>query len=267
MRLVTYNIYMGACYKRGGDRLDQVCQLVRELQPDVLALQECFGPHFSGVPDPARAPGVQRLEAATGLAATVFTATGGAQLLLLCPRAWRLRRTVSYLDENHGVGLAELEAGEAGELAIGAVHLYPWNEGERLANLEWLRSGRKRTILLGDFNGLAPDVYDPSTIARLPEQYRDGPTIRTDMARLLKDSGFHDAAVIADGDRGPTYPTQALPDVDGCPDIRIDFVMVSSDLVGTVRSCTVLRSELAERASDHRPVIATLDLTAASPHA
>jgi endonuclease/exonuclease/phosphatase family metal-dependent hydrolase len=76
-----------------------------------------------------------------------------------------------------------------------------------------------------------------------------GPTARWMSERLF------DAGVQPGGDPGPTFPAWD-------PTVRIDFVFVNQE--APVIRCWVSSGQAAAKASDHRPVLAEVDLSAGS---
>ena len=53
-----------------------------------------------------------------------------------------------------------------------------------------------------------------------------------------------------------------IPSTD--PPIRIDYIFASQPLADGVRSCTIWREPAGREASDHRPVLAEVELPAAA---
>lgn len=256
MRLITYNIYMGACYR--GDRLDSICDLLSSLKPDILALQECFGPHFEEID--GRSIAQEKLEQATGLQSLIFSTISGIKLYLLCRKEWKITAYKKYVTDSHGIGLATIEIPGQLPFTVGVVHLDPWNEPERLHQLLWLQSEKiNRLILLGDFNSLGLDSYSKE-ISKLPGQYIDfyHNEPRTDVAKFLYHIGLNDSATVCNN-QTTTYPTTFFPDPD-CPDIRIDFIMVSGDLKNNIISHKTIQTDQSEQCSDHRPVVADIKI-------
>jgi endonuclease/exonuclease/phosphatase family metal-dependent hydrolase len=119
-----------------------------------------------------------------------------------------------------------------------------------------------RTVVVGDFNSVAPG--DAPVIRRMPWWLRlllrfDG-GIHTRVIQMFLDAGF------IDGYRRlhPEALGFTLPAVN--PSVRLDYAMLSPDLVSSLRSCDPvvpdgLTSPLV-RASDHLPLLTVLDTAA-----
>jgi endonuclease/exonuclease/phosphatase family metal-dependent hydrolase len=120
-----------------------------------------------------------------------------------------------------------------------------------------------RTVVVGDFNSVAPG--DAPVIRLMPLWIRlllrfDG-GIHTRVIQMFLDAGF------IDGFRRlhPKALGFTLPAIN--PSVRLDYAMLSPDLVPSLRSCTPIEpdgvtSQLV-RASDHLPLLTVLDAPAA----
>jgi len=250
LRLLTYNIREG-----GVGRAEQIAEVIRAANPDVVALQE------------ARYPAV--VEQIAGLAGFPYSgskrshSTGFLSKVPVTEYAWRYPpRTRHAILE---VSLAE------GFPRLFVLHLRAWfskwSERQRARELRGLLDGIKEQlvkeehafafhILAGDFNALAPgEVLDPSHMPRWIQGmiWVSGRDIARSTIEMMQSEGYVDAwrALNADmeGDRGCTFPVWD-------PHVRLDYVFTPAGYASRFIACEVVRSPEAVRtASDHFPLL------------
>lgn len=244
-RLLTYNILHG-----GTGRVDAISEVINASAPDLVLLQEATNP-----------ANVERLGQATGMTECRTFRRQSLGFLSRTPVAsyqW-IRPRIS----RH----AFLEVVPAGErVRVFGVHLSAvhaaWTEQRRVMELRaLLRSVAQHQggfhVLAGDFNTVAPG--EQLEINRLPLRLRplmwmSGGNVRWRTIQTVLDAGYADVfRTLHPSDPGMTLPTSD-------PHIRLDYVFVPGAEMPRVRSCEVIRSEPARRASDHFPVLAEFDL-------
>jgi endonuclease/exonuclease/phosphatase family metal-dependent hydrolase len=232
LRLVTFNVQR--CI-RG---LEEVAQVIRELSPDVVALQEVdHGTRRSGGADQAA-----QLARLTGLAHHVFfparELSGGGEYGLAVLSRHPIRSTRQFpLPNWRGVeprtlGQAIVEV-EGQELSVYVTHLAHLGSRERLRALQarkiaaLMSRDERAKVIMGDLN---------DSPASAPVQL---------IGRPLADA----FALSGEGTEG-TYP---LPG-QVLPPLRLDYIFASREL-------RPRRSFVAQRrASDHLAVVADVDL-------
>lgn len=243
-RLLTYNIRHG-----GTGRLDSIAGVINTCAPDLVLLQEATD-----------AANVERLRQATGMADGRTFRRQSLGFLSRKPVAscqW-IRPRIS----RH----AFLEVVPAGPpLRVFGVHLSAvhaaWTEQRRVLELRaLLRSVAQHQggfhVLAGDFNTVAPG--DRLEVNRLPLRLRplmwmSGGTVRWRTIQTVLDAGYADVfRTLHPSDPGMTLPTRE-------PHIRLDYVFVPGAELPRIRSCEVIRSEPAVRASDHFPVLVEME--------
>lgn len=112
--------------------------------------------------------------------------------------------------------------------------------------------------LVGDFNTVAPgELLD---IRALPRRVRaamwvSGGRIRWRTIQIVLDAGYIDAFRT----RHPVDPGLTLP--AAAPQVRLDYVFLPSADAERLQDCEVVRSDSARSASDHLPLLATLDVS------
>lgn len=213
LRVLTYNVHQLR------DDASAVAEVIRELDPDVVALQEPpRGPSGrSKLRRLAHAAGCEVAVAGGGARTTALlvregTSFGGARRVRLRWRPGRTRRGLAVAD--------------VGGLRVVSVH-FSLVPKERLLHVDRLlrvvaSSGGAGCVVAGDLN----EEPDGETWRRLRIRLRD-----------------------VTAGTGPTFTSRR-------PARRIDAVLATSGLVAT--RAQVLRDERTERASDHLPVVVDL---------
>jgi endonuclease/exonuclease/phosphatase family metal-dependent hydrolase len=230
LRVVTWNILDG-----GAGRLDRIATVLRQVDPDVVALQEAND-----------RDGAEQLAAALGMALVYGEANSPFAV------AWLSRLPVAR-SENHRVRVLDktlLEV-EVSGLRLFATHLSagraPRHEPGRVAEVEAIleRVGGAECVLVGDFNSTHP----ADEIGTRPPR-RDVPSgyVSRRPIELLLERGFVDCfRALHPEARGWTYTSER-------PWARFDFVFATGGL--DVRRCELIAS--AGNASDHLPAFADL---------
>lgn len=243
MRVVSYNIRFG-----GGRRIPLIARVLAHLEPDVVVLQEAVSPGS-----------VDRLAAELGIG-HVFRRPGWSVACL----ARAAPERIAWHRPVRGRGFLEVEPAGLGARLVG-LHLPAGlsrrGERARLRHVEAVLaalggSADDRTLLVGDLNAIGRG--DEPRVAAMPFWLRmllrfDG-GIRTDVLDRLAAAGFVDAyRRLHPADAGFTMPA-------GAPSVRLDYVLAAASLVERVVSCEpVPDAPLAERASDHLPLLAVVD--------
>ncbi|HYG82003.1 MAG TPA: endonuclease/exonuclease/phosphatase family protein [Pyrinomonadaceae bacterium] len=250
-KLLSYNIRKG-----GGGREALLAEVIRGCAPDLVLLQEAVRPDV-----------VERLAAETGL--QHWAALRGHSLAFLS-RAPVVRREWHPL-VRPGRGFLEVALSGA-ECTLFGVHLSAvhssWTERRRVREINLLLEGvaRRRDgfhLLAGDFNTLAPGELLETR--RLPPRLRplvwlSGGRVRYRTIQVMLDAGY------ADGYRRlhPSEPGYTFPTWD--PHVRLDFVFLPAGGADRLKECRVVADGPAvAAASDHFPLLARVDLEAASP--
>jgi exodeoxyribonuclease-3 len=259
MRVATWNVNSLRI------RLEQLLAWLERARPDVLALQETKLPDEAFPADELRAAGYASAcsgqKSYNGVALLVRSETAGEPGAIV-------RDMPGYDDPQRRV-LAATVGG------MRVINLYVPNgqavdSDKYYYKLGWLRALRgwlraelavhPRLVVLGDFN-IAPedrDVHDP---AAWVGSVHVSPDERAALRALLE-LGLTD--VFRKFEQPPRsfswwdYRAGALRRNEG---LRIDLLLASAALAERCTACEIDREpRLAERASDHTPVIATFDL-------
>lgn len=234
LRIASYNVH--ACVGRDGrDDADRVAAVIRELDADVIALQEVLSDDAADGPDQfahlAAAVGLSAIEGPTlhGSAARY-----GNALLTRLPvlDVDRLDLSVTHR-ESRGAVAVDLAWNDA-RLRVIVTHLGLWRSERRRQVellLDWLDDEITRRpaplwVLAGDMNEWIPRAR---TLRRLDARFGRAPSVRS-------------------------FPATR-------PLLRLDRIWVTP--LRALRRLAVHRSPLARVASDHLPVVADVDPAAA----
>jgi exodeoxyribonuclease-3 len=250
LRLLTYNIREG-----GVGRAEEIAEVIRAAQPDVVALQEARDPAVVG-----------RIAALAGFRAFGSRPAYSAGFLSNVPVReydWRhLPRTRHAVLE---VSLAD------GLPRLFVLHLRAWfsnwTERQRARELRGLldgiqeqlkREGRAFAfhILAGDFNALAPgEALDSSHMPRWIRGmiWLSGRDIARTTIEMMQTKGYIDAWR-ALHPRQQEEPGYTFPVWD--PHVRLDYVFTPAEFASRFTSCEVRRTpERVRTASDHFPLL------------
>ena len=245
LRLLSYNIQRG-----GAGREAALLSVLRECAPDLVVLQEATEPAV-----------IQRLADRLAMphwAAQPKWSLGFMSRVPIVHYEWHRPRVSRH---------AFLEIVPANmECRVFGVHLSAvfaaWTERRRVFELRALLSSIARHqdgfhALIGDFNTVTPgELLD---FASLPQKVRatvwlSGGQIRWRTIQIVRDAGYADVfRSLHPGDPGLTLPTTS-------PQVRLDYLFVPSAHVTRVVSCEVVRSDAAQQASDHFPLLAEVQV-------
>lgn len=250
MQIASYNIRKGGSRGRAA-----IAEVLTALDPDLTVLQEATDPEV-----------VAWLARKTGN--PFWTSRVGHSVALLA------RREPDQL-RWHAIGPNRtcIEIEPADGFRLFGIHLSSGlsRRGERrrllelgvILELAGPADDRRRTMIVGDFNSIAPG--DTLAVAMLPRWIRmllrlDG-GIQTEVMGSIRAAGFVDAYRRFEPTDGATLPAAA-------PVVRLDYAMMGADLAGAVTSCSTggASPSLLAMASDHLPLLTVLGLeTGARP--
>jgi len=253
VRLLTYNIREG-----GVGRAELIAEVIREANPDVVALQEAR--------HPAVIERIAELASFPYWGARQLHSTGFLSRIPVIEHGWRHPPRTRH-------ALLELTLGD-GFPRVFVLHLRAWfsnwSEQRRARELRGLLDGireqleRERNafafhVLAGDFNALAPgELFDSSP---MPAWIRgmvwlSGRDIARSTIEMMRADGYADAwrAVHPDSEREPGYTFPVWS-----PHVRLDYVFTPTAFASRVKACEVRRTpEVARSASDHFPLLVEL---------
>ncbi len=250
MRLLTYNIREG-----GVGRAEQIAEVIKAANPDVVALQEARDPAVVGL--------IARLAGFEFSGSRTSHSTGFLSKVPVLNHAWRHPPRTRH-------ALLEVTLGD-GYPRIFVLHLRAWfskwTERQRVRELRGLLDGIKEQlkkennafafhVLAGDFNALAPgERFDSSP---MPAWIRgmiwiSGRDIARSTIETMQKDGYIDAwrKVHPDLEKEPGYTFPVWN-----PHTRLDYVFTPSEFASRFTTCEVRKTpEVAKTASDHFPLL------------
>jgi exodeoxyribonuclease-3 len=272
LRVATYNLLHGGQDGGNRTRLDTALEILREAEPDVVALQEAKGFEREGgrllfeVENRLGMRGQLALAPRTGQNTAVFVA----------PALGLLGFEADDLHFHHTAAIATLAApGVAAEITVISVHLSPLSPETRLAEaaqLAGFAAPGSWTILAGDFNSPGPADPEPGDWGSLPAHFRvrylndAGDASDRRAGARLGAAGFVDVAAELQTNDETSVPTRGFPDSEFVP-FRSDQVLVTPPLATRAVTHKVLKDDRTDTASDHYPVVVDFDLDRVGPTA
>jgi exodeoxyribonuclease III len=257
VKIMSYNILEGGNLSRG-DRTDLLLELIRGSSPDVVGLNECRG---FAEDDHAR---LRLFERELGMIGVMNEAQSGNHVALLYGPDIKVvetsQRTISMYN---GYARVTMETSALGQVAIVATHLHPFSSTFRVGEMEILAAraaSAPAAIIMGDMNSIAPsdaDVDLTDAPRTMSERLR-GPSgdIDTDAVSVLLRRGYLD---LGQPKAQATYPTM-LSRERSEPRVRLDYMFVSPAIAERCIEFQVRKDDKAQRASDHLPIVAEIDL-------
>lgn len=280
MRIVSWNILNGGADPASGRaRWRGQAELLAELAPDVLLLQEARGFDADG------AAGLFQAEADLGMRGLLGLAphTGQHTAVFLRAGLRPVRWEVDVVHFHHALTQVQvLVPGLAEPLQVASMHLSPLSPALRAAEVGWLAGLAAPGVLAvlgGDANSLAPGDPEPADWPALPAHQRvryldlaaGSPRADRSAVAFLHAAGLVDAAyTAADADAATgaggtvdatgTVPTRGYPDAEFVA-FRSDHLLLSPALAAARTGYQVVQDQRAHASSDHLPVLVDLDLS------
>jgi exodeoxyribonuclease III len=246
VKLLSYNIRFG-----GRKREDLLAEVIRAVSPDLVVFQEAVDPSV-----------ISRLAAATEMphwAARREHSIGFISRLPTSHHEWHYPA-----EAKHSFLEIVLEGSESRIFGLHLSAMFSkWAERRRVREIRALLKSIERHqqgfhVLVGDFNTLATgEVLD---VRRMPAWIRglvwlSGRDIQRETIKLLSEAGYVDGyRFLHSDDKGYSFPVWD-------PHLRLDYVFLPNASAERLRRCEVI-AELpaARKASDHFPLLASLDL-------
>jgi exodeoxyribonuclease III len=252
VRVMSYNILDGGVDADGTSRLELIVDVIRELDPDLVALQEANELELRGQKRRFE------LERATGMRSLLGLSPSGYHGVFLIKPQFGVATWNSGSPGTNRI-LIEVKVITPGGLGIrvAGVHLDPFSADARLLGA-FHATAAPPAIVMGDFNTCRSD--DPgleNLWPRLDARLRAGATnLGTDVddraLRAMEAAGFVDLyRRVNPGEVGATFPAAG---------VRLDYIFATADLVEHLADCQVYGAPPADRASDHIPLFADIDV-------
>ena len=244
------------------ERLEAAKQAVRDEKPDILVLGEaCFSTPF--------------IEISTGKTIHInyqkeFNFPNDEYI----PREYEWGASILSRFKIKGVDNLTTERRTfirseilAPHIFLDIVHPHPTlSEDEKTEFLKKVVSqDRKNYLLVGDFNALSDeDIYDREQLsmafARImgtAASQKISDMLRCEAVRFVRSTGLIDTFRANNSNFDYTIPTDILSPHKNSA-IRIDYIFCSPDF--KIKEAYILKNSATERASDHYPVVAVLEV-------
>lgn len=248
MKIMSFNVLEGGIDEEGS-RIEYIKEVIKEVSPDFLALQE------TNKFDEDNNTLLEEVSGDIGLPHYALSPPGlphknGKQYHVVSLSRYPLKNIHMFPDQPFQNGaLLTLVDSPLGELAVCNVHLDAYSEDKRLKELKSILqyvSKHTNQILLGDFNSISSDDnYDIETLEV---------EARFDVIEILK-RNYVDIAFHLELDDRTTHPAPPNTDPDFTKPIRIDYIFVSPSLAPRIKDAAVIKTSTSERASDHYPIV------------
>ncbi|MEO5904674.1 MAG: endonuclease/exonuclease/phosphatase family protein [Gemmatimonadaceae bacterium] len=250
MRLLTYNIREG-----GVGRAEQIAEVIKAANPEVVALQEARDPTVVGL--------IAKLAGFQFSGSQRSHSTGFLSNVPVVNYAWRHPPQTRH-------ALLEVSLAD-GFPRLFVLHLRAWfskwSERQRARELRGLLDGIQEQlkrennafafhVLAGDFNALAPgERFDSSP---MPAWIRgmvwlSGRDIARSTIEMMRSDGYAEAwrTLHADMENDPGYTFPVWN-----PHVRLDYVFTPREFASRFTACEVLHApEVVKTASDHFPLL------------
>lgn len=280
MRVLTYNIH-GWRTADGKPNLDGVAEVLRQLDADIIGLNEVFYPRVVAGDDH---PALEALAARLGMhfvfgpclrwpAEQEMPARAYGNALLsrwpiiassghhLTPKE-EDKNDLLADKEQRGLLEGRIQLPDRRTFTVYVTHLDHTDEQARAVQLRvartWLTRDRNRPhIVMGDFNAISRWDWPEARLATLRNQpTSQGGNLAGDdkgplVVEAMEKAGYIDLYQHFGAPGAVTFPTDDWP-------IRIDYLFASAALASRVTACTIWTQ--ADGVSDHRPVLADISL-------
>lgn len=266
MRVMTYNILNGGQDDHKYERFRRILSVIVEQCPHVLILQEAM--YF----DQQGGKRLYEAERFLGMRGFLANASSGQHVaIFIHPALTVYSYEIDSLHFHHALARLRVLLPDGEHLTLLGAHLCPHGGLNRLSEVQriinYARQG-ERVILAGDLNNLDHYSDHSATIASLPNHYRvrhlmPGRSFAVDtrVTETLEAAGLIDVARKFHDRNLHTAPTSLSTAGTEFANMRVDYLYATSPLAELATGCTVVRSEDANLASDHYPVVADFDIT------
>ena len=265
MRLITYNILNGGQDDLNFKRLQYALEVISSCSPDILVLNECMFFDINGFRL------LYLFERELGMRGILAHAkTGQHVALFIKPTCTILEARMDADPFFHATIYAKLLTGKDFNLTIIGTHLNPFGGENRIREVQYLTDyahANEIVFLLGDLNSLNPHEDHSANISALPPNFRgrhlmpgDTHTVDTRVIATLEAAQFIDLYRLKNPDSHDyTAPTK-LVNYTEFARMRVDYIFGTAKAEELTTSCKIIKTDAANLASDHFPVIADFTL-------
>jgi len=251
MKLMTYNILNG-----GEDRMELIIKIISNEKLDFLVINEANGFNENNNQR------LNKLAEQIELPYFDLSLSGEYDYHTAIFSRYPFARK-EQLKPMRNAGIMVNIKTKLGDLSIVGMHLTPYTEDLRLKEIELILNQQKKyenKILMGDLNSLSfSDNYNQKVIKGFNnyqlEKFTKDSKLCFNVIDKITSHGYLDAAYIFNKQKISTVPTGINKDKAHSASIRVDYIFTSTSLKDKVKSYSVIKTILTEKASDHYPVI------------
>jgi exodeoxyribonuclease-3 len=256
MKIMTYNIWQGGI-DSNRSRIEYIIDIIKKEAPDFVAIQEVS--NFNANENEL----LKRISNETKLpyyALSQGTSADDHKYYYVASLS-RYSLQEEYLFPDFTFQCAPLSMvidSPFGKLSICNIHLHARLEDERVREAGVVlnyQSKYYKHIILGDFNSLSRlDNYDDLSTY----EFTHYDLFRFEVMDLFNMSHIDAAAHLNVNDRR-THPTLGVGHKISKTPIRVDYVFLTPSLTTHIKDVRIIKTQTAEKASDHYPVVVTLN--------
>lgn len=280
MKIATYNIH-GWRTATDEPNLDLIAQLLRDIDADIVALNEVFYPRqVAGSSEPALSALAERLgmhyvfgpclrwPAQNNMPADAYGNALLSRHPIIASAAHHLtpkeaaQQAILADKEQRGLLEARILLPDDSTFTVYVTHLDHTDEEARLVQLRSLRTWTVRDrsrphVVMGDFNAVSPwDLSERTDLFDSLNQYAKGNRLIGGEAgprvvAQMEKAGYTDTYRLFGTPGQRTFLKSEAP-------IRIDFIFASAALRPWLQSCHIWDDATGQAASDHLPVVAEI---------
>ena len=248
LRIASYNILQG-----GGDRINNVLNVVKKINPDICGILEAVGwQDKENFRKKFKELGYSFFKLALANSKYNIAVISKTPLhIKSIKRGFR-----------HVVLQVTINNNNFNNLNIYFVHLSPLSEDARVLELNRLIKHTKKinnVIIMGDMNSLSQDDnYNEKILlkklnARKITKYGTD-FLRFDVIKKIKSSGFLDAMIYLNNPPTSSTPTSSNKDPHHASNIRIDYIFLKKNMAKYLKKAEIFKEKITEKASDHYPI-------------
>jgi len=255
MKVMTFNIWEGGV-NDSGSRTGFIVDVIKEANPDFLALQEAN--HFDKDSNSLLKKISREISLPYYSLSEGTLRKNGMRFHVAILSRYPLREEHRFSDFAFDcAALSVVIDCPIGEISICNLHLHAFSEDKRLNELDVVlkyQSRYKNHMLLGDFNSLSRHDHYGNLSA---EEFIYYDLNRFEATDMLSKNYVDAAAHLNVSDRR-THPTGITRQISKSL-IRIDYMFLTPSLAVHTKNSTVIKTPSSEKASDHYPVMLTLE--------
>lgn len=261
MKVMSYNTLFGGFDGQDETRYSAQVELIRNIKPDILIVQEAKGFTDNGSKLLFRHEENTNMRGFIGVSPYTGQNTG----IFVHPSFKPISVEIDAEHFHHAITILKLYIPEMdAPLTVISAHLCPYGGHVRLQEASYLMnyaSTEDYTLVAGDFNSVSPNDPDPDGLNDLPSHFRtryvtfDGKSVDRRSLEALHQAGFVDIANLLGKNNETTVPTPQYKNAEFVP-FRSDYILSSKKFASMAVSYEVIKDPITDFASDHYPVVA-----------